>query len=153
MKKRQLNLPAGHHDAESASQLLGVSKLALLKTLREIGFLEIDKRNGLRGRHNLPRKHIKELGWAYEKSLSYGSGPGKKFDHEYTIVIFTQDGFREVKKIIADPTSYRMPEAHQAPRPAQEPIKSRYQRARPNSPSREASLRDLKNLGLDINTP
>jgi|GEM_PF-4971292 len=154
MKKRQLNLPAGHHDAESASQLLGVSKRKLLKTLREIGFLDIDKRNGLYGRHNLPRTHIKKLGWAYEHTCTYGSGPGKKIDHEYKVVIFTQEGFTEIKKMMQNPDTYKMP-AQQTqkvtPPPSECSLAPKPYKKSLDSPSRKECLDLLDSWGLGIN--
>ena len=155
MKKRQLNLPAGHHDSDSASQLLGVSKVKLLATLREAGFLEIDKRNGLNGRHNLPRKHIKDLGWAYELTRSYGSGPSKRIDHEYKIVIFTHTGFQEVKKIMTEPETYRPPEPQVkkvTPPPSDcAGFAQSKKRSTADSPSRKECLDLLNDWGIGIN--
>ncbi len=155
MKRRQLNLPAGHHDADSASEILGVSKRMLLKTLRDVGLLEIDKRNGLKGRHNLPRTHIKKLGWAYEYTCSFGSGPGKTIDHEYKIVIFTHEGFREVKKIMESPMNYEPPKLPTAKKVAPPPSEcsGKFQsqkKSNINSISRSECLKDLEAMGITI---
>lgn len=49
------SLPAGCHDAETAAQLLGMSKRALLKRMREMGWLNV---GGGDNNHNLPRREF-----------------------------------------------------------------------------------------------
>lgn len=143
MKPRQLDLPAGHHDANSASELLGVSKRKLLATLREVGFLEIDK-NGLRGNHNLPRKQITDLEWAYTKSLTFGSGEGRKITHEYRIVVFTAEGFREVKKIIESPEHWQSPKpARATPPPSECKGTAEHKKASAETQARKNLLKEL----------
>jgi len=155
MKKRQLNLPAGHHDANSASEVLGVSKRKLLKTLREAGLLEIDKRNGLRGRHNLPRTDIKTKGWAYEHSCGFGTGEGKRISHEYKVVVFTHAGFKEIKKIMEDPMNYEPPQKPTArkitppPSDCTEKVAS-MKKSNINSVSRSECFKDLEAMGISI---
>ncbi|NIB44843.1 hypothetical protein HBA55_35005 [Pseudomaricurvus alkylphenolicus] len=157
MKKRQLNLPAGHHDADSASELLGISKVKLLQHLREAGFLDTDKKNGLHGNHNLPRQQIKDMQWAYVKTLTYGSGANKQINREYRIAIFTEKGFKEVKKIIADPEGYEMPNFAKpklTPPPSDCTGQSRRMaRAKLDSASRKALLDQMADWGLSTDQP
>lgn len=144
-------LPVGHHNADTAAELLGISKRALYKRLREIGWLITDK-NGVRnGNHNLPRREIVERGWAYSITCSYGTGSNKEIDREYRIPIFTQEGFQQIKKIIIDGEappeirpSLQPPPVESEPLPSVDELRSdpRVQQ------SRDAALAQLRKLGL-----
>lgn len=144
-------LPVGHHNADTAAELLGISKRALYKRLREIGWLIVDK-NGVRsGNHNLPRREIVDRGWAYSITCSYGAGTNKEIDREYRVPVFTQEGFQQIKKIIIDgaaPPEIRP--AHKAPAPEPEPLLCADElRSDPCvQQSRAEALAQLRKLGL-----
>lgn len=90
-------LPAGCHDAESARELLGVSKKALLKKMREIGWLytHADQRN-------LPRPECRRLGWLTTQTRGYALRGQKNIAKQYEVMLLTQSGFQELKKIMAE---------------------------------------------------
>ncbi|TQV85211.1 hypothetical protein FKG94_03205 [Exilibacterium tricleocarpae] len=153
-KARDLKLKPGEHDSNSAAEVLGVSKLKLLKTLREVGFLQTDTKHGMAGdRHNLPRDGIKRLGWAYTQKLTFGDGPNRERNREYYIVIFTRRGFLEVKKIMQDPDGYEMPEMPPIDLQTQITpagnVRKRTIKQRAEAAHR-SYLKDLKNIGIEI---
>lgn len=94
----QHNLPAGCHDADSAALLLGMSKKALLKRMRELGWLTIskDKRN-----HNLPRHEYTRLGYLTVQERGYGLRGKMEISKTYQVMLLTQIGFQALKKALS----------------------------------------------------
>lgn len=86
------HLPAGCHDAESAAQLLGMSKRALLQKLREMGWLNVGG-----DAHNLPRRELTTRGWLCTQQRGYCLKGKKEIAKSYTVMLLTQAGFAALK--------------------------------------------------------
>lgn len=91
------SLPAGCHDAESARELLGVSKKALLKQMRELGWLQTGGDN-----HNLPHPAYRRRGWLTTQTRGYALKGQKNIAKQYEVMLLTQEGFQELKKIMTN---------------------------------------------------
>ena len=87
------HLPAGCHDAESAAQLLGMSKIALLQKLREMGWLNVGG-----NAHNLPRRELTKLGYLCTQQRGYCLKGKKEIAKSYSVMLLTQAGFIALKK-------------------------------------------------------
>ena len=87
-------LPAGCHDAESAAQLLGMSKVALLKRMREMGWLNV---GGGDGNHNLPRRELINNGYLCTQDRGYCLKGKKEIAKSYRVMLLTQLGFKALK--------------------------------------------------------
>jgi len=88
-------LPAGCHDAESAAQLLGMSKRALLKAMRELGWLYV---GGGDNSHNLPRRELIKNGYMCTQDRGYCLKGKKEIAKSYCVMLLTQMGFIALKK-------------------------------------------------------
>lgn len=92
-------LPAGCHDAESARQLLGMSKKALLKKMREMGWL---KAGGGLSNHNLPYRDLVLRGFLSTQERGFRLKGKKEIARPYEVMILTQKGFIALKKHLDD---------------------------------------------------
>jgi len=90
----QHTLPAGCHDAETAAQLLKMSKKALLKKMRELGWLKV---GGGTGNHNLPRREYVLRGWLCTQDRGYALKGKKEISKTYRVMLLTQEGFKALK--------------------------------------------------------
>lgn len=93
--KRQHILPAGCHDADSAAKLLNVTKLELLKRMRDIGWLYVGGEA-----HNLPRQELKRRGFMTTQERGYCLKGKREIGKSYSVMLLTQFGFQELKKIM-----------------------------------------------------
>lgn len=114
-------LPAGCHDAESAAQLLGMSKLALLKRMREMGWLNV---GGGDGNHNLPRRELIKNGYLCTQDRGYCLKGKKEIAKSYRVMLLTQQGFNALKSELekmntATEKTYTAPVIKSLPTPAQ----------------------------------
>jgi hypothetical protein len=87
-------LPAGCHDAETAAQLLGMSKRALLKRMREMGWLNV---GGGDNNHNLPRREFLKNGFLCTQDRGYCLKGKKEIAKTYRVMLLTQTGFNALK--------------------------------------------------------
>lgn len=99
MTKHQL--PAGCHDAESAAQLLGMSKKALLKKMRELGWLNV---GGGPGNHNMPRRELTACGYLFTQERGYCLKGKREIAKSYSVMLLSQAGFVALKKLLGAPT-------------------------------------------------
>lgn len=90
------HLPAGCHDAESAAQLLGMSKKALLQKMREMGWLIVGGDS-----HNLPRRELTTRGWLTTQQRGYCLRGKKEISKSYSVMLLTQAGFNALKTELA----------------------------------------------------
>lgn len=107
--------PAGTHDATAAAELLGVSKKALLKRMRELGWLRIGG-----DVHNLPHPDYVRKGYLTTQQRGYQLKGNTSITKTYTVMLLTQLGYNELKKIMQNepnPTK-AAPAATQRPKPA-----------------------------------
>ena len=88
-------LPAGCHDAESAAQLLGMSKKALLKKMREMGWLNV---GGGPGNHNMPRRELIAHGYLFTQERGYCLKGKREIAKTYSVMLLSQTGFIALKK-------------------------------------------------------
>lgn len=113
-------LPAGCHDAESAAKLLGMSKLALLKRMREMGWLNV---GGGENNHNLPRRELIKNGYLCTQDRGYCLKGKKEIAKSYRVMLLTQQGFaalkKELEKVNNTNTQYTPPTVKKLPPPAQ----------------------------------
>lgn len=114
-------LPAGCHDAESAAKLLGMSKLALLKRMREMGWLNV---GGGDSNHNLPRRELIKNGYLCTQDRGYCLKGKKEIAKSYRVMLLTQQGFNALKSELekmntATEKTYRAPVIKALPQPAQ----------------------------------
>lgn len=122
--KQKHQLPAGYHDAESAAQLLGMSKLALLKLMRELGWLNT---GGGDGNHNMPRRELIKCGYLSTQDRGYCLKGKKEIAKSYRVMLLSQAGFTALKHELekskmAQPLPAPVkPETAQAQRPAPTP--------------------------------
>lgn len=91
----QHRLPAGHHDANTAAELLGMSKKALLKRMRELGWLIIGG-----DAHNLPRREYVQMGYMNTQERGYALKGHQDIARSYRVMLLTQKGYQELKKVI-----------------------------------------------------
>lgn len=110
MAKHQL--PAGCHDAESAAQLLGMSKKALLKKMRELGWLNV---GGGPGNHNLPRRELTACGYLFTQERGYCLKGKREIAKTYSVMLLSQTGFVALKKLLEAPTMQKEPPKSSAP--------------------------------------
>lgn len=99
MTKHQL--PAGCHDAESAAQLIGISKKALLKKMRELGWLNV---GGGPGNHNMPRRELVARGYLFTQERGYCLKGKREIAKTYSVMLLSQTGFVALKKLLEAPT-------------------------------------------------
>lgn len=90
----QHHLPAGCHDAETAAQLLNMSKRALLKKMRELGWLNI---GGGDGNHNLPRRDYTMNGYLCTQERGFCLKGKREISKSYRVMLLTQLGFNALK--------------------------------------------------------
>ncbi len=90
----QHHLPAGCHDAETAAQLLNMSKRALLKKMRELGWLNI---GGGKSNHNLPRREFTKNGFLCTQDRGFCLKGQKEISKSYRVMLLTQFGFNALK--------------------------------------------------------
>lgn len=95
----QHHLPAGCHDAETAAQLLSMSKVALLKKMRELGWLNT---GGGSGNHNLPRREFVKNGFLCTQDRGYCLKGKKEISKSYRVMLLTQTGFNALKNELAE---------------------------------------------------
>lgn len=88
----QNHLPAGCHDAETAAQLLNMSKRALLQKMREMGWLNVSGDT-----RNLPRRELTARGWLCTQQRGYCLKGKKEIAKSYTVMLLTQAGFAALK--------------------------------------------------------
>lgn len=108
-------LPTGCHDATSAAELLGMSKRALLKRMRELGWLVVSGQD-----HNLPRIEYKKRGWLTTQERGYCLKGKKEIGKTYQVMLLTQTGFNALKTLLQNnpqPAGAAATEAEQAPQP------------------------------------
>ena len=86
------HLPAGCHDAETAAQLLNMSKRALLQKMREMGWLNVSGDT-----RNLPRRELTARGWLCTQQRGYCLKGKKEISKSYTVMLLTQAGFAALK--------------------------------------------------------
>lgn len=89
----QHHLPTGCHDAESAALLLSMSKKALLKRMRELGWLNIGGDT-----HNQPRREYIQNGLLTTQERSYGLRGRNDISKTYRVMLLTQKGFQALKE-------------------------------------------------------
>lgn len=89
----QHHLPTGCHDAESAALLLSMSKKALLKRMRELGWLNIGG-----DAHNQPRREFIQNGLLTTQERSYGLRGRNDISKSYRVMLLTQKGFQSLKE-------------------------------------------------------
>lgn len=111
-------LPAGHHDAESAAQLLGISKKALLKKMRELGWLNV---GGGPGNHNLPRRELALRGYLSTQERGYCLKGKKEIARNYQVMLLTQAGFNALKTELAKQQTQQAPAPTPVPEAAPQP--------------------------------
>lgn len=90
----QHHLPAGCHDAETAAQLLHMSKRALLEKMRELGWLNT---NGGASNHNLPRREYTQNGYLCTQERGFCLKGKKEITKTYRVMLLTQLGFNALK--------------------------------------------------------
>ena len=86
-------LPTGCHCADSASALLGISKRALLKKMRELGWLHSGQKN-----KNMPRSNYVQRGYLTTQERSFAINGIKK---RYSVMLLTQIGFAVLQTTLA----------------------------------------------------
>ena len=91
----QHQLPTGCHDANSAAQLLKMSKRALLQRMRELGWLLIGGDS-----HNLPRQEYIRNGFLSTQERGYGLRGKMEISKSYRVMILTQKGFQALKEAL-----------------------------------------------------
>jgi hypothetical protein len=91
----QAPIPAGHHDADSAAKLLGVTKRYLLQYMRELGWLHVGGDH-----HNMPRHELKHAGWLATHDRAHCLKGKKEIVKTYRVMLLSQTGFQELKKIM-----------------------------------------------------
>src|SRR5690606_34586164 len=94
----QALLPAGCHDANSAAELLKMSKKALLKKMRELGWLIVGG-----DAHNLPRHEYIRRGWLTTQERGYCLRGKTEIGKTYRVMLLTQTGFNVLKNEINNP--------------------------------------------------
>jgi hypothetical protein len=94
----QHHLPTGCHDAESAALLLSMSKKALLKRMRELGWLNIGG-----DAHNQPRREFIQNGLLTTQERSYGLRGRNEISKTYRVMLLTQKGFQALKEQLNKP--------------------------------------------------
>ena len=85
-------IPAGYHDADGTAKLLGISKLQLLKTLRELAWVNVGGEQ-----HNLPRRELITAGYMATQTGSYCLKGKKEIVRTYSALLLSQKGFQELK--------------------------------------------------------
>jgi hypothetical protein len=88
----QSHLPPGCHDAQSTAELLNMSKKALLKAMREMGWLIVGT-----DEHNLPRREYIACGWLTTQDRGYCLKGKKEIGKSYRVMLVTQAGFIALK--------------------------------------------------------
>ena len=86
------HLPAGCHDAETAAQLLGMSKKALLQKMREMGWLNVSGES-----RNLPRRELVKAKFLCTQQRGYCLKGKKEIAKSYSVMLLTQAGFKALK--------------------------------------------------------
>lgn len=112
IKSHHYHIPAGCHDANTAAELLGVSKRRLLLQLRELGW--IDTGGDL---HNLPRREYIQCGWMAIQERGYALKGGPQIEKSYRVMLLTQPGFQELKRIMQNATNPPPNTTETAPKP------------------------------------
>lgn len=151
------HLPAGCHDAETAAQLLSMSKRALLKKMRELGWLNI---GGGDGNHNLPRRDYTLNGYLCTQERGFCLKGKREISKSYRVMLLTQLGFNalknELEKMKVQPKSTndsataviahlpRPSQMHQVAEPEQE---APFDREASNK-EREQAMAQLRELGI-----
>ena len=146
-------LPAGCHDAETAAQLLNMSKRALLQKMRELGWLNV---GGGEGNHNLPRREFTHNGYLCTQDRGYCLKGKKEIAKSYRVMLLTQIGFtalkkelqkmEEISKAEAAPVIAHLPKPTQTRAAATPEPEAPYDRAAAEKAREEA----LKQIQLDI---
>lgn len=108
----QAHLPTGCHDASSAAELLNMSKKALLKKMRELGWLIVGTES-----HNLPRTEYIRRGWLTTHERGYYLKGKKEITKTYSVMLLTQAGYQALKNTLQNkqqPAGAAATEAEQA---------------------------------------
>lgn len=143
---RKHALPAGCHDAESAAQLLGLSKKGLLKMLRARGWVQTGGTA-----HNQPRAMYVQQGWLTTQVRSYALKGRKEIVKTYNVMLITQTGMAILQNAgnytEASTTAAPVPEKPKQPAPEPEPQQA------PASPEvieaeHKKAMQKLRELGL-----
>lgn len=145
--------PAGTHDAQAAAELLGISKKALLKRMRELGWLRVGGDT-----HNLPHPEYVRKGYLTTQQRGYCLKGNKAIGKTYTVMLLNQQGYEELKKIMntkpkpasntAAPTA---PAKKAAPSGTVHTQKvTHFDRNRAEA-ERRAAMQDLAAMGIGIN--
>ncbi|WP_339617233.1 phage antirepressor KilAC domain-containing protein [uncultured Gilvimarinus sp.] len=150
--------PAGMHDANSARQLLGVSKKALLKHMRELGWLMVGGDS-----HNLPHPDYTRNGYLCSQERGYCLRGKKEIGKSYRVMLLTQKGFQALKQTMPNQkASAPAPAATAAPAPKIAPATTNpagvthnntithFNRHRADAERRRA-LQNLQEMGFTIN--
>lgn len=135
-------LPTGCHDAASAARVLGCSKKALLKMLRQRGWL------GTGGRiHNQPRQPYVQRGWLTTQLRSYALKGAPGVVKTYSVMLITQTGMQALQTHNAQGATATMANAPatQQPPGASPAAKDA---AAPQKTEREIALEQLREWGL-----
>lgn len=106
-------LPPGCHDANSAAELLGMSKRALLQRMRELGWLIVGGKD-----RNLPRNEYKKRGWLTTLERGYCLKGKKEITKTYEVMLLTQMGYQALKTQLQNnpqPAGAAATDAEQAP--------------------------------------
>lgn len=144
--------PPGMHDAESARQLLGVSKRALLKHMREIGWLQVGG-----AEHNLPHPSYARKGWLTTQQRSHNLKGNKEIVRQYRVMIITQQGFQELKHTMQNKTTTPAAAATPVPAAPTPPPRQGHSASvtpfnRPQADAkRRQAIQDLAAIGIIIN--
>lgn len=97
--QHQHTLPQGCHDADTAAQLLGLSKRELLRRMRELGWLKV---GGGPSNHNLPRLEYTARGWLATQDRGYALKGKPEIARTYRVMLITQTGFPQLKKALEE---------------------------------------------------
>jgi len=139
-------LPSGCHDADSAAKLLGLSKKALLKMLRNRGWI-----NNGGPAHNQPRAMYVQQGWLTTQVRSYALRGRKEIVKTYNVMLITQAGMAMLQNAATqpEPAKTEPPALAKAPTPAPQPE----EKPVPASPDvieaeHRKAMQKLRELGL-----
>lgn len=149
----QHHLPAGCHDAETAAQLLNMSKRALLKKMRELGWLNV---SGGKENRNLPRREFTNNGYLCTQDRGYCLRGKKEISKTYRVMLLTQTGFialknelqkmeQQTKAVKEQSTAVvaHLPKPHQMNQVAQQEPEAPYDRAAADK-ERQETLRQMQ---------
>lgn len=151
----QHHLPAGCHDAETAAQLLNMSKRALLKRMRELGWLNV---GGGEGNHNLPRREFTKNGFLCTQDRGYCLKGKKEISKSYRVMLLTQTGFialkNELEKMKTQAAKEQttavvahLPKPHQMHQVEQQAPEAPYDREAAEK-ERDAALQQMREWGI-----